>query len=457
MQKSRQILVIILLVMVLMLSVSCTNASNKATTETVGQNENENVNVSVSVNENGIDSNILADISSDKMIETIKLLASTDNARVTGFEGESSAASYIVDQFKGLGMTTEEQSFPVKAYAALNTALEIVSSDSQPIEEAKALSYSLGTSTEGITAELVDVGLGASEDYTDKDVTGKYVLISRGGEFFYLKADRAAQKGAAGVIFYDPASEGAISATLTHLSKIPAVSIGLESAKSLIESLSSGEVVTMNLKMEIVHKDATSVNISSVYPSANNPEGKVVIVGAHYDGVDTPAANDNASGASVILEIARILNENKVELPFDVKFVAFGAEEIGLVGSNYYTNHMKTDEKKAAIAMLNFDMVGVGDTYEISTAGGADASDLVTITTDTLKQMGLPSTVSEKENSDHTNFSYTGIPAILIEAGPFHDYHTDKDTVEGIQTDVIKNSCELGLKLLIEGLPKQFK
>ena len=214
--------------------------------------------------------------------------------------------------------------------------------------------------------------------------------------------------------------------------------------------------VTVNLKLDIIHKDATSKNISCVYPSTNNPDGKVVIVGAHYDGVDTPAANDNASGTSVILEIARILKEQKVELPFDVKFIAFGAEEIGLVGSNYYANHMDIDEKNATIAMLNFDMVGVGDTFEISMAGGENASKLIGLARNALKEMGLSLDVSQKENSDHSSFSYVGIPAILIEAGPFKDYHTDKDTVEGIEPTVLSNSCELGIKLLVEELTKQF-
>ena len=454
MRKSKQFLGIVLLILVLLVGVSCsTLSSQEDTTDTTLGITSEN---SLESNEGELVSEYIANISSDNMIKTITFLSSKDNARVTGFEGESAAADYITEHFKNLGLEATEESFPVKAYAPLSLSLQVVSEENRVIEEAKALSYSLGTDEAGLTAEVVNVGLGADEDYKDLDVTGKMVLISRGGEYFYIKTDRAAQKGAIGAIFYDPTSEGAISATLTRLSKIPAVSIAPKTAQSLIDSINSDKGLTVNLKLDIIHKDATSKNIISVYPSTNNPDGKIVIVGAHYDGVDTPAANDNASGTSVILEIARILKEQKVELPFDVKFIAFGAEEIGLVGSNYYANHMDIDEKNATIAMLNFDMVGVGDTFEISMAGGENASKLIGLARNALKEMGLSLDVSQKENSDHSSFSYVGIPAILIEAGPFKDYHTDKDTVEGIEPAVLSNSCELGIKLLVEELTKQF-
>lgn len=453
MHNAKRFIGVTLLILVLVLSVACSTVATSESNSTSAST----TNLTSEASEVDLGNELVSHISTDRMVETVRLLSATDNARIAGFDGEAGAADYIKNQLQNLGLETTEQSFPMKAYAALNTSLEIVSPENQLIEEAKALSYSLGTDAEGITAEVVNIGLGANEDYAYKDVTGKFVLISRGGEYFYLKAERATQKGAVGAIFYDPNSEGAISATLTHLSKIPAVSIAPTSAESIIKSLLSDEVITVHLKMEITHKDATSKNIISVYPSANNPEGKTVIVGAHYDGVDTPAANDNASGTSVLLEIAKILKEQKVELPFDVKFIAFGAEEIGLVGSNDYASQMQADEKNATVAMLNFDMVGVGSSFEISTAGGRSASQLATLATDELEKMGLSSSVSEKDNSDHSSFSYNGVSAILIEAGPFKAYHTDKDTIDVIEPPTLSNSCELGIRLLVEALPKQFK
>ena len=201
----------------------------------------------------------------------------------------------------------------------------------------------------------------------------------RGGEYFFVKTQRAYDMGAVAVIFYDPNGDSAISATLTKLSSIPAVSISRSEGELLVKSLNEGNTVKVNLIVDSIHKNSLSKNVIGLYKSSDNTEGKCVIVGAHYDGVDTPAANDNASGIAAIIEIARGLVEQKVSLPYDIKFIAFGAEEIGLIGSNAYVNRMSYKEKQSIIAMLNLDMVGVGDSFEIFTAEEGEAKQLVDI------------------------------------------------------------------------------
>lgn len=102
-----------------------------------------------------------------------------------------------------------------------------------------------------------------------------------------------------------------------------------------------------------------SRNIIAVKPNANK---KQLIVGAHYDSVSTPGslgAADNGSGVGVMLEVAeRVFN---LPINYTIKFIAFGAEEVGLKGSSYYANQMSQEEIDNTIGMINLDTLLGGD------------------------------------------------------------------------------------------------
>lgn len=444
-QRTKYRLIIALLVFVLTIGVGCG----------VNQTDAQSNNTTVSSNK---DRNEVAlfdpEFSGERMLDTIKLLSSKDNARITGFEGESAAANYLVDQFTSFGLDVSQQSFPIKAYVCDFLDLRVTTDSDRLITEAKALSYSAATPEGGITADVVPMGMGAESDYDEQDVKGKIVLMQRGGEYFYIKTARAASKGAVAVLFYDPGSEGAISATLTRLSKIPAISITRDEGKTFEKAIIEGNTVTVSLNVKITYEDSTSNNIIALYRSGNNPDDKRIIVGAHYDGVDTPAANDNASGAAAIVEMAKAISDEKVSLPYDVEFIAFGAEEIGLVGSNYYVDHLSKEDRDQVIAMLNFDMVGVGDSFDLGSAEGFAAPKLIGMARDALKDMGYFPSTSMTDRSDHAPFAQAGIDAIYIQVGPFHDYHTDLDTFEMINPERLVEVCALGTELIVNKIPK---
>ena len=90
----------------------------------------------------------------------------------------------------------------------------------------------------------------------------------------------------------------------------------------------------------------------------------LVIIGAHYDVVpETEAgANDNTSGVAVLLSLAEALAGRS--LPYTIRFVAFGSEEIGLYGSRHYVESLDEAELARITAMLNFDVVGSGPHLE---------------------------------------------------------------------------------------------
>ena len=86
----------------------------------------------------------------------------------------------------------------------------------------------------------------------------------------------------------------------------------------------------------------------------------LVIVGAHYDKVPVgKGADDNASGVGVMLELAERIRQYR--LPYDIVFIAFGAEEHGLHGAYHYVESMSEYDFERTVAMLNFDSLITGD------------------------------------------------------------------------------------------------
>ena len=112
-----------------------------------------------------------------------------------------------------------------------------------------------------------------------------------------------------------------------------------------------------------------SENIIAIKPGRID---QTVIVGAHYDSVRRrrcsdgnvlTGAGDNASGVGVMLEVAEVLANYKTE--GTIKFVAFGAEEVDLLGSRYYAKQMSEEDIASTVTMVDLDMVGAGDFFYV--------------------------------------------------------------------------------------------
>jgi hypothetical protein len=160
----------------------------------------------------------------------------------------------------------------------------------------------------------------------------------------------------------------------------------------------------------------------------------LVIVGAHYDAVRVgvgagegagEGADDNASGVGVMLEVAERLAHHKID--YDIVFVAFGAEEVGLKGSAYFASQLAPADVSRAIAMVNFDSLLVGDKLYIHAGanGKTWARDAMLRLIRLRKlpiemQLGLnpdyPAGLTPDGFSDYTAFNRAGIPVVAFEA-----------------------------------------
>lgn len=155
---------------------------------------------------------------------------------------------------------------------------------------------------------------------------------------------------------------------------------------------------------------------------------KEIIVGAHYDSVSTGGSkgvDDNASGVGVLLEVAEQLKN--VSTPYSIKFVLFGAEEVGLRGSQYYVSQMSQEEKDNTVLMVNLDSLVAGDImYAYGSAGDKGfarelALDIANrknldVTTNPGHNPKYPAGTQIPNASDNHHFDVAGIPYLYFEA-----------------------------------------
>jgi Zn-dependent M28 family amino/carboxypeptidase len=197
----------------------------------------------------------------------------------------------------------------------------------------------------------------------------------------------------------------------------------------------------------------TSTNIVGLLKGCGNPPRKVVVIGAHYDSKpNSPGANDNASGVSVMLEIARLVPKRK--LPFDLIFIGFGAEEIidtnpdhHHYGSRQYVQNLSEKDVQRMVAMLSIDMVGAGKNLQIGNCSKKNLR-VVNRLCWIAKSMGIKATYFKNSGSDHEAFEKAGVPVAHIRWHPYTHYHKPSDTTEHISTEKLSITGSLVLRWL---------
>jgi Zn-dependent M28 family amino/carboxypeptidase len=208
----------------------------------------------------------------------------------------------------------------------------------------------------------------------------------------------------------------------------------------------------------------------------NDPvlKDEYIVVGAHYDHLgfggqgsgsrmpDTVAvhngADDNASGTALIMELAGKIASQKKQLKRSIIFISFTGEEMGLLGSKYFTDHCPVDMKKIK-AMFNFDMVGRFDKEKnaISLSGTGTSLEGDSIIRIYEKKVGFPVTHSPDGYgpSDHAAFYASNIPVFYFTTGAHTDYHTPFDDAGKLDYEKEKEIGDLGYDLImnIDNLP----
>ena len=284
--------------------------------------------------------------------------------RASGTPGFDRSAEYIAGRATAAGYAVTLQEFSFPFYRVLAPSVfERVSPDGETYTEGSAADYTPMTysgsgdvtaSTSHVTANTG--GAGCSVDNFAGFPAGNIALIQRGTCPFATKATNAQNAGAAAVVIYSHIA-GPLNGTLGAPGyNIPVIgttnAIGVET----VALLSSGPV-TLHVKTSTESENRTTRNVIAETPGGD--PNRVVVVGAHLDSVIAgPGSNDNGSGSATILEIAENFAAQAREARNKVRFIWFGAEELGLLGSRHYVRNLSADQQAQIELMLNFDMVG---------------------------------------------------------------------------------------------------
>lgn len=229
----------------------------------------------------------------------------------------------------------------------------------------------------------------------------------------------------------------------------------LESLRQAIDahltprSFALDPALKLRVQIDVERVRRSVANVIGILPGSD-PEMReeAIIVGAHYDHIGlgeesslAPSlaghihhgADDNASGTSALLELARVLGGRATAPRRTIVFIAFAGEEAGLLGSNHYTNHPVIPLERT-LAMLNMDMVGRVRDKRLFVGGTGTSPDFRALVDEVNREVGFELSYSPSGygSSDHMSFTVREVPVLFFFSGLHGDYHRPSDTWEKI-------------------------
>lgn len=362
-----------------------------------------------------------------------------DGTRESSSDGYLNSAIYISQLMIEAGYEVDLQVFPYVYFEDLTdpvfdqVAPEAVSYPLGEPEGFVSATYSgQGDVTANVTA--VDVILPAApeanastsgceaEDFAGFPA-GDIALVQRGACTFGTKVLNAQEAGAVGVIIFNEGQEGrteAFGATLGEAGfTVPVVA----TSYAIGEAFAAGGVEA-RVSVDTLIENRITANV--IADSRVGRRDRTLVVGAHLDSVDEgPGIQDNGTGSGGILEIAvqlaALAEADEMKVYNRLRFAWWGAEEQGLLGSEYYVDNL-TEEEIGEIALnLNFDMIGSpnygrfiydGDGSDSEPAGPEGSAFIEWLFRDWFDQQGLASEPTQfSGRSDYGPFIAVGIPA----------------------------------------------
>lgn len=261
--------------------------------------------------------------------------------RQVGTENDRLAIQYIRDQFEHMNVDVEVQPFEFESFEYTNLNLE-VGDKSFEVIGLGFNPYKNKRNYEG-TAQLIDMN-DSDIPFAPEEIEGKTVITNNWRGHFRLLRFKPEL-----IIYVD--------------------------SDAFEEMKSSGE---FHFKLDIKgkYRKYRSANIIGIVgngklSSSEKSSSKEFLITAHFDTYrkDNPGASDNASGVGVLLELARHFKEIEDDLDCVVKFVAFGAEEIGIIGSRNYL-YKNTQSLRQCELLFNIDDVGGNRSVLVEMTGG---------------------------------------------------------------------------------------
>ncbi|MGS2763869.1 M20/M25/M40 family metallo-hydrolase [Sinomicrobium sp. M5D2P9] len=221
---------------------------------------------------------------------------------------------------------------------------------------------------------------------------------------------------------------------------------------------------------KVVVKDSLR-KANNIIGFLDNKAPYTIVIGAHYDhlglgeqgsskhpepeGLIHNGADDNASGVAGLLELARYFSGNGETEPYNFLFIAFSAEELGLLGSGYFVEHPVLPLKDIHF-MLNMDMIGRYDPERgIGIGGYGTSSDWPSVFEDVQAGVKFFTDNAGSGGSDHGSFYTRQIPVLFFHTGGHPDYHMPSDDADKVNAEAEAKIIDLEIQIIENAMKRE--
>jgi hypothetical protein len=284
-------------------------------------------------------------------------------SRNSGEPGYKASADYVAKAMReaGYNVTIQTYTFPYSSYVGTPSFSE---TSPTPRTFAVVSEWNPGNSNGDATGAQVKPAGGivlpptptsssasgcAASDF-DSTFAGKIALVQRGSCNFGVKVLNATAAGAVGVVIFNEGNPGrteVFSGGMVDadgnpfVASIPVAFTSFATGQSLYNEYTAGTPPVMNLSVHVL-EDANREDYNVIAESKDGDPNHVLVVDAHLDAIYGAGMLDNASGSATILDIAQMMR--KVHPLNKLRFIWFGGEELGLLGSEYYVDNLSPEE-----------------------------------------------------------------------------------------------------------------
>jgi hypothetical protein len=284
--------------------------------------------------------------------------------REVGTPGYDKSVAYVAGRLRAAGYQPQLRSFSFDLFRETRPPrFERLAPGAERYRRGRDFVTMRYSGSGAVTARVVPVAhdstsSGCSRSAFDGFPRGAVALVRRGTCFMFIKSQNARAAGASAVLIANEGGPGRTAPIVATLVRpgigIPVLGISSSLGTELARSAQAG-TVRVRIVVSAVSRRARAVNVIADLPGRSRG---VVLLGAHLDSVGNgPGVNDNGSGSSLVLEIARQARRLGVRPTRGLRFAFWGAEELGLVGSSAYVENLSAADRERITAVLNFDMV----------------------------------------------------------------------------------------------------
>lgn len=373
-------------------------------------------------------------ITSQDAFAVLRSLCEDIGQRLSASDEEKRAVEMAVASYSRCGYETGIEEFSYTGWRPGTSTVVIRENGKSRQIPSHPLGWGPGAS---ISAPFVDVGRGMKHDMETGGVRGRIVLvcsenppeqrdIHRSHKYSY-----AEEAGAAGFLFYDKRLGGLVGMGSVSLEprvgKIPAVGISYEDAMYIKSRQGNAtiEIACTSRSENVVSRNGIGLK------RGRTPEE--IIVCGHADSWFSPGAVDNGTGTAMVVELARLLQP--YHLDRSVRFVNFGSEEVGLLGSKAYLR--AHEDLSPIVCVLNLDCSAIRE--GVAWVCTNENPRLNRFMTDITQQLHLGLECSDRlaRYSDHFTFWENGVPgaAFLAHNDRYAFGHSDYDSLDKVSPE----------------------